>query len=184
MIKFLTEFVPIVAFFIGYQIDGILGATIYTLIASLVGLVLSYAIEKQINTIALVSAGLLSVSAWLTISTGNADFIKMKPTALYILFCIILFVTIFKGTPALKYILGGTITLKDDQNWKILNIRFMIFFLLMAVLNELVWRSFTENAWVNFKVFIAIPVTFIFSLLQIPYIIKNKKLDLNNQNDK
>jgi intracellular septation protein len=175
MIKFLTEFAPLVAFFMGYKIDGIMGATMYMLVASIIGLALSYLIERKINTITLVSAILLSISAGLTIFTGNSIFIKMKPTVLYAVFAIIFLVTLFKGKPAVKYIIGHVISLKEERNWKALNLRCMIFFILMAIANELVWRSFDESTWVSFKVFGAIPLIFMFIILQIPYIIKHRK---------
>lgn len=175
MIKFLTEFAPIIAFFIGYRIDDIMGATIYMLIASVIGLSVSYAIEKKVSTITLVSAILLSISAALTIFTGNPIFIKMKPTVLYAVFAAIFFVTLYRGEPAIKHILAHAISLREDKNWRTLNLRCMIFFILMAIANEVVWRNFDESVWVNFKVFGAMPITFMFVILQIPYIMKHKK---------
>jgi len=175
MIKFLTEFAPLVAFFIGYRIDGIMGATIYMLVASIVGLSVSYAIEKKVNTITLVSAILLSISAGLTIFTGNAIFIKMKPTVLYVVFAVIFLITLFKGQPAIKYVIGHAIALREERNWQALNLRCMIFFIVMAIANELVWRNFDESVWVSFKVFGAVPLIFLFIMLQVPYIMKHRK---------
>lgn len=176
MLKFLIEIGPLIAFFIGYKTGDILNATIYTLIASIIGLGLSYAFAKKINGIMLISVLLLIVSATLTVVSGNSIFIKMKPTILYCIFAGILFVTMFTGSPAIKYALGDAIYLKEEKNWRQLNMRCMLFFIFMAIINELIWRFFGEDTWVNFKVFGAIPLTLLFVLLQIPYIMRHKKI--------
>ena len=97
----------------------------------------------------------------------------MKPTILYLIFTAILFITGYKGKPAIKFVLGHSIKLREQDNWLQLNFRFMIFFLAMAIINELVWRNFSENAWVNFKVFGALPLTLFFTVLQLPFIMRN-----------
>jgi intracellular septation protein len=174
MLKFLTEFGPLIAFFIGYKNGGILEATLYMLVASVVGLIITYVKEKKVNTINLISSGLLLVSASLTLFSGNSIFIKMKPTILYVVFALIFLVTNYKWQPAIKFVLGKAITLKEDEKWKELNIRFMVFFLLMAIINETVWRNFPEETWVNFKVFGAMPLTLIFMTIQMPFLMRNK----------
>ncbi len=175
MLKFITEFGPLVAFFIGYKNHGILEAALYMLVASIVGLLITYLKEKKVNTVNLISCGLLLISSGLTLFSGNVMFVKMKPTVLYIIFALIFLVTNFKWQPAIKFVLGKTIALKQDSKWKELNIRFMIFFLLMAIANEIVWRNFSEEAWVNFKVFWAFPITLVFVLTQTPFIMRNKE---------
>ena len=91
MLKFLAEFGPIVAFFIGYSNNGVLTATLYMLIASVIGVIIIYVMEKKINMINIVSSGLLLISSSLTLFSGNSVFIKMKPTVLYIIFALIFF---------------------------------------------------------------------------------------------
>ncbi len=177
MLKFFSEFGPLLAFFFGYKTGGILEATLYMLVASVIGISITYICERKINTVNLISTALLLTSASLTLFSGNAIFIKMKPTVLYSLFAFIFFVTNFKWKPAVKYVLGGAIKLKEEKNWHSLNLRFMWFFLIMAVTNELVWRNFDENIWVSFKVFGAIPITLLFIMLQIPFIMKNQKAE-------
>lgn len=179
MFKFLTEFGPLITFFIGYKIGGILEATLYMVIASIVAIVITYIYERRINKINLMSTGLLLISASLTLFSGNSMFIKMKPTVLYCLFAGIFFITNYKWNPAIKYVLGHSIKLKDSQSWYILNLRFMWFFLIMAVVNELVWRNFDESIWVSFKVFGSLPITLIFVMLQVPFIIKHQ----NNEDE-
>lgn len=174
MLKFLTEFGPLIAFFVGYKINGILEATLYMLVASIIGLTITYWKEKTINTVNIISAALLLISASLTLFSGNAVFIKMKPTVLYIVFALIFLVTNFKWQPAIKFMLGKAISFKEDSKWRELNIRFMVFFLLMAAMNEVVWRNFPEETWVSFKVFGALPLTLLFIIVQMPFIMRNK----------
>ncbi|MDC0864602.1 septation protein IspZ [Rickettsiaceae bacterium] len=177
MIKFFSEIMPLVAFFIGYKMGGILNATLYMVVASVIAMVITYFYERKINKINLISTILLIMSAGLTLFSGNLIFIKMKPTILYCLFAITFLITNFKWKPAIQYALGSAIKFKDEKCWYVLNTRFMFFFLLMAFLNELVWRNFDENVWVNFKVFGAMPITLVFTMLQIPFIIKNKGME-------
>ena len=174
MLKFLTEFGPLAAFFIGYSNNGILTATLYMLVASVIGIMVTYIREKKINMVNIISSGLLLVSSSLTLFSGNTIFIKMKPTVLYIVFAVIFLVTNFKWQPAIKFVLGKAISLKEESKWRELNIRFMFFFIVMAILNEVVWRNFSEETWVNFKVFGALPVTILFMITQMPFIMRNK----------
>ncbi|MFK7968328.1 MAG: septation protein A [Rickettsiaceae bacterium] len=174
MLKFLTEFGPLGVFFIGYSNNGILTATLYMLIASIIGIVITYITERKINLVNIISSGLLLISASLTLFSGNSIFIKMKPTVLYIIFAGIFLVTNFKWQPAIKFVLGKAISLKEESKWRDLNIRFMFFFIIMAVMNEVVWRNFSEETWVNFKVFGALPVTILFMVTQMPFIMRNK----------
>ena len=177
MLKFFSEFGPLLAFFFGYKTGGILEATLYMLVISVTGIAITYICKRKINTINLISSGLLLISASLTLFSGNTIFIKMKPTVLYFLFAFIFFITNFKWKPAVQYVLGSAIKFKKEKNWHSLNLRFMWFFLIMAVTNELIWRNFDESVWVNFKVFGAIPITLLFIMLQIPFIIKNQKAE-------
>ena len=174
MFKFLTELSPVICFFFGYKIGGIFNATLYMLIASVFSISLSFLIERKLNKVNLISTALLLVSASLTLVSGDTVFIKIKPTILYILFATIFCVTSFKWKPAIQQVLGGAIKLRDEQKWKSLNIRFMWFFLLMAILNETIWRNFSEETWVSFKVFGAMPLVIIFVLIQMPFLLKNK----------
>lgn len=174
MFKFITEFGPLIAFFIGYKMAGILEATLYMLVASVIAISITYIYERKINKVNLISTGLLLISASLTLFSGNSIFIKMKPTVLYCLFASVFFITNYKWNPAIKYVLGHAIKLKENKNWYILNLRFMWFFLVMAIANEIVWRNFDESTWVSFKVFGALPMTLIFVMLQVPFIMKHQ----------
>ena len=180
MLKFFTEFCPLIAFFIGYKTGGILNATLYILIASIISAIITYIQERKINMFNLISTGLLMLSGSITLLSGSSLFIKIKPTILYSLFAIIFLLTSFKWKPAIQYALGSNIIFKDPQKWKILNLRFMWFFIMMAIANEYIWRNFSEDIWVNFKVFGAFPVSLIFIFLQMPFILRNKIPDIEN----
>ena len=173
MIKFLSEFGPLIAFFVGYKYGGIQSATLYMVIASVVSVIICYILYRKVQTFSLVSSGILLVTGGITIFTGNSMFIKIKPTILYIIFGSAFFISALKNKPFMKYLLSGTIQLKEES-WNLLSYRFTIFFLLMAIINEVVWRNFEEITWVKFKVFGAIPITLLFILIQIPFVIKNK----------
>ena len=177
MLKFITEFGPVIAFFIGYRVGGILEATLYMLVVSVIGLLITYLKERKINSINLISSSLLFATASLTLFSGNSIFIKMKPTVLYCVFACVFLITNFKWKPAVQYLLGASIKFKEDKNWYSLNFRFMWFFILMACANEIIWRNFSEEIWVSFKVFGAMPITIIFILLQMPFIMRNKVSD-------
>ncbi|MDG1436192.1 MAG: septation protein A [Rickettsiaceae bacterium] len=181
MFKLITEFGPLIAFFAGYKTGGIISATIYMLIASLVAITVTYIYDRKIHKINIISTVLLLISASLTIFSGNAMFIKMKPTVLYFMFACIFLTTNYKWSPAIKYVLGHSIKLKEVQNWQSLNLRFMWFFFFMSVLNEIIWRNFDESTWVNFKVFGVLPITLVFVMLQIPFIMKNQELDSDEE---
>ncbi len=99
----------------------------------------------------------------------------MKPTIVNILFAVILFLgNVFLKKNILKTFLETTIKL-EDQGWEILNRRWIIFFMFLAILNELVWRTQSEEFWVKFKVFGIIPITLIFTMFQISLVNKYKK---------
>jgi intracellular septation protein len=185
MSKLIIEFLPLIAFFVGYKTEGILTATLYMLIASIFSIVTSYVMTKKINGISIFSTILLLISSSMTLLSGNVIFIKMKPTILYISLGIILYYTNTINKPGIKYALGNAFTIKDLSSWKTLNLRFSVFFIVMGVINECIWRNFSEDQWVSFKVFGFLPLTILFILLQIPFILKNitstnGELDNNN----
>ena len=105
---------------------------------------------------------------------NNENHLVLKPTIINILFTLALFFgKYFTREPILKKIMGKSIPL-SDIGWEILNKRWMFFFLGLAVLNEFIWRTQTEEFWVNFKVWGMLPITIIFTAFQIPLINKHK----------
>ena len=176
LIKFITDFGPLLIFFIIYYNSGknLKVAIPPLIIATIVAVVIVWFLEKKIPYIPLLGGILISLFGGLTIYFNNPVFIYMKPTIINILFGLALFFgKYFSNEPILKKILGKSIKL-NDMGWQILNIRWMYFFFFLALINELVWRTQTEEFWVNFKVWGLLPITFLFTAFQISLINKYK----------
>ena len=175
-LKFITDFGPLLVFFYYYyNSDKNLKIAIPPLIvATLIALFVVWILEKKIPMIPLISGILISLFGGLSIYFNNAVFLYIKPTIINILFGLtLLFGKYFSNEPILKKILGKSIMLADE-GWNILNKRWMIFFFALALTNELVWRTQSEEFWVNFKVWGLLPITFIFTAFQISLITKYK----------
>ena len=175
-LKFITDFGPLLIFFFYYyNSDKNLKVAIPPfIIATIIALVIVWVIEKKIPMIPLIGGILITFFGGLTIYFDNPVFIFIKPTIVNILFGLaLLFGKYFTDEPVLKKILGKSIAL-TDEGWNILNKRWMFFFFSIALLNELVWRTQSEEFWVNFKVWGLLPITFLFTAFQISLITKYK----------
>jgi intracellular septation protein len=175
-IKFITDFGPLlVFFFFYYNSDKNLKIAIPPfIIATIIALATVWILEKKIPIIPLIGGILITLFGGLTIYFDNPIFIYIKPTIINILFGLaLLFGKYFTDEPILKKILGKSIML-TDEGWSILNKRWMIFFFALALTNELVWRTQSEEFWVNFKVWGMLPITFIFTVFQVSLITKYK----------
>ncbi len=175
-IKFVTDFGPLLVFFLFYYKSGkdLKVAIPPFIVATIISLLIVWILEKKIPMVPLLSGILITLFGGLTIYFNNPIFIYVKPTIINILFGLALLLgKFFTDEPILKKILGKTMPL-TDQGWKILNTRWMFFFFVLAMINEAVWRTQTEEFWVNFKVWGMIPITFIFTAFQINLINKHK----------
>ena len=175
-IKFVTDFGPLlVFFFFYYNSDKNLKVAIPPfIIATIIALAFVWLLEKKIPMVPLIGGILITLFCGLTIYFNNPIFIYVKPTIINILFGLaLLFGKYFTNEPILKKILGKSIML-SDVGWRLLNKRWMIFFFILAFLNELVWRTQSEEFWVNFKVWGMLPITFIFTAFQVSLITKYK----------
>ena len=175
-IKFITDFGPLlVFFFFYYNSDKNLKIAIPPfIIATIIALATVWILEKKIPIIPLIGGILITLFGGLTIYFDNPIFIYIKPTIINILFGLaLLFGKYFTDEPILKKILGKSIML-TDEGWNILNKRWMTFFFTLALINELVWRTQSEEFWVNFKVWGMLPITFIFTAFQVSLITKYK----------
>jgi len=175
-LKFVTDFGPLaIFFFYYYNNDKNLSVAIPPLIvATLIALAVVWFFEKRIPMMPLISGILITLFGALTIMTDDMRFIYMKPTIINILFALALFFgKYFTKEPILKKIMGKSISL-TDIGWEILNRRWMYFFFSLAILNECIWRTQTEEFWVNFKVWGMLPVTLVFTGFQISLINKHK----------
>jgi len=171
MIKLLLEFGPLVVFFATYKYSNIYMATLWMVSVTSISLVISYMIDKKISMPLLISGSVLLMSGCITLLSGNPMYIKMKPTIVYMVFCGILSFGVLNNKPFIKNLLGN-IFVMEDKYWLVLSKRFAMYFFMMAVINEVVWRNYSESFWVNFKVFGAVPITFVFILMQLPFLQK------------
>ena len=175
-VKFVTDFGPLAIFLYIYYSSGkdIKVALVPFIIATIVALIIVWLLEKRVPMVPLLGGILITFFGGLTIYFDNPIFIYVKPTIINILFGLaLLFGKYFTKEPVLKKILGKSLLL-TDMGWNILNKRWIFFFFGLAFLNELVWRTQSEEFWVNFKVWGILPITFIFTAFQIPIINKHK----------
>ena len=169
--KLLIDIGPLAVFFIFYTQSGLQEAILPLMIATVIAVLVSYVLEKKIPIMPTLGAGIVLIFGGLTIYFNDETFIKMKPTIINAVFAIILYGGIIFKKPLLKYLLGAALKL-EEEGWKILTQRWIAFFIALAVLNEVVWRTQTTDLWVNFKVFGILPITFIFTMSQFPLIKK------------
>ncbi len=181
-LKLLLDIGPLAVFFLAYKLSGaiqdekgrILAATAAIMVATIISLAVTYWIEKKIALMPLISGVVISTFGTLTLLLQNDMFIKMKPTMVNLIFASILLGGLCFKKPLLKYVLGSALEL-TDEGWRILSLRWGLFFVFLAVLNEFIWRNFPTDFWVNFKVFGMLTLTMIFTAMQIPLINKHGK---------
>ena len=176
LIKFITDFGPLIIFFSFYYKSGknLQIAIPPLVIATIISIIIVWILEKKIPFVPLLGGILITFFGGLTIYFENPVFIYMKPTIINIIFAIALFFgKYFTSEPILKKILGKTMPL-NNEGWNKLNLRWIFFFIFLAILNEFVWRTQSEEFWVNFKVWGMLPITIIFTAFQIPLINKYK----------
>ena len=171
-LKIISDFGPLLIFFIFYKKYGMIEAILPLIIATVISIIIMYYFEKKISTMPIIGAVLVSVFGGLTIYFDNKVFFYMKPTIINMLFALILiYGKFFLKKSLLQLLLENSIKLKDE-GWKILTDRWIYFFVFLAFLNEMVWRTQSEEIWVQFKVFGILPITFIFTIFQIRIIEK------------
>ena len=175
-VKFVTDFGPLALFFFFYyNSDKNLKIAIPPFVlATIISLLVVWIIEKKIPMVPLISGILITLFGGLTIYFDNAVFLYIKPTIINILFGLALLLgKFFTDEPILKKIMGKSLSLAPE-GWDLLNKRWIYFFFGVAILNECVWRTQSEEFWVNFKVWGLLPITFIFTAFQVPLINKYK----------
>jgi intracellular septation protein len=177
-LKFLYDYLPLIIFFLCYKFaktpNPLITATIFMVITTVIALSISWLLTRVIPMMALISAIVLTIFGGLTVLLQDDIFIKMKPTIINSLFAIILLYGFFSKKTFLSYVLGEQVKMNNEA-WHVLSLRWAIFFIFLAVLNEIIWRNFSTDFWVQFKVFGMMPISLIFTISQIPFMIKEMK---------
>ena len=164
--KSILEFVPLITFFLAYyyypnpsnligddlSVEKIIFATKVFVPILLITSILSYLILRTISKMSIITALLVIFFGGLTIWLRDPTFIKMKPTIIYLSFAIVLIIGLIRGRSLLQSLMGSTLAL-EERGWIVLTRRIIVFFISLAFLNELVWRYFGQDQWVNFKTF-------------------------------
>lgn len=187
MLKMVLEIGPLMVFFFGNlrgewlartfpvltAVGGpLLIATALFMVATVISLVVSRIVFKHLPVMPFVSGVVVMVFGSLSIWLQDETFIKMKPTIVNTLFGVVLLGGLFFGKSLLGYVFNAAFQL-DAEGWKKLTLRWGLFFLFLAVLNEVVWRNFSDATWVNFKVWGTMPITILFTLAQMPLIMRH-----------
>ena len=192
VVKALLEFGPIVVFFIAYKyaplpdlfegdesLERIIFATKAFIPTILATVLFGYFQTKTVAKMPLFTAVIVLVFGGLTIWLRDETFIKMKPTITYLVFAFLLGIGLLRGRSYLKSLMAVALPM-EDEGWMILTKRFILFFIILAIANEYIWRSFNTDIWVNFKTF-GLPIsTFIFFFSQARLIQKHRIEDPDN----
>jgi len=171
MLKFALELGPLALFFAVYSRLGIFAATGVLMAGVVATLAVSYAMLRRFPVMPLVTAVIVVIFGSLTLIFHDETLIKIKPTALYLLFGAALFAGLWLKRPLLKILFDGALHV-TEEGWRKLTWRWAFFFFALAVLNEVIWRTQSTDVWVKFKTFGFLPITLLFALAQAPLIMR------------
>ncbi len=172
VLKMTLEMGPLVVFFVANSTLGIYPGTAAFMVATVIALGLSYAIARTIPVMPLVTAVFVLIFGGLTLYLADDTFIKLKPTIVNAMFSTILLVGLLTGRLFIKLVFDQAFHL-TDRGWTLLTRAWIGFFAVLALLNEIVWRNFSTDTWVTFKVFGVMPLTIVFTLMLLPLITRH-----------
>jgi len=173
-LKLALELGPLLVFFVANAHWNVFVGTAAFMAAVVVALVVSYSLTRSVPMMALLSTVVVIVFGGLTLILHDAMFIKLKPTIIYTLFGTILLAGLAVGRPLLNLVFHEVFEL-TPEGWRKLTVRWALFFLAMAVLNEIVWRTQSTDFWVTFKAFGVLPLTALFAALQYPLVMRHEQ---------
>ena len=171
-----ADYGPLAVFFATYLTLGLMTATAALIAASLMALSLAWVLERRVPVVPLVTAAIVAVFGGLTLWLQDETFIKMKPTIVQAIFALVLLGGLAMGRPLLKPLLAPMMPPMSERAWRQFTLRYGLFFVAMAALNELVWRTQSTDFWVTFKVFGLPGLTFLFILSQLPFVGREERL--------
>jgi intracellular septation protein len=175
VLHFIMEILPLVVFFVAYRFGGLRVATFAIMGVTALSVLYHYATTRRVPFFTMITALVVGVFGTLTLVLHNDAFIKMKPAMVYLLFAGIIAVGQARSKNPMQRMFGHAFSL-TERGWGILSWRWVGFFVAMAVANELCWRVLGETAWVNFKVFGAMPTMLIFAALQYRLLQREKQV--------
>jgi len=165
--KLAIELGPLLVFFAGNAVAGIYAGTASFMVATLISLAVARLRYHKLPVMPLISGVIVFAFGGLTLYLHDDTFIKLKPTIVYSLFAVLLVAGLMFKKPLLELLFGPVFAL-TEEGWRKLTMRWAVFFIAMAIVNEIVWRNFSTDAWVSFKAFGFLPLTFLFALAQVP----------------
>ena len=164
---------PLILFFTANARAGIFTATALFMVAIVIAMAVSYALVRRVSVIQLFSAFMVIVMGGLTIYLHDESFIKLKPTIYYTLVAGMLGFALVTGRPLLKNVLGGAYPGLEPEGWRKLTRNWALFFAVMAITNEAVWRNSSTDFWIGYKLWGAIPATLLFALANVPMLMRH-----------
>jgi intracellular septation protein len=167
--KLATELGPLIVFFVANAKFNLFVATGAFMVAIVAAMIASYVVVRHVPMMAIVTAVIVLVFGTLTLVLHDETFIKVKPTIIYGLFAAILGGGLLFGRSFIAILFNQMFNL-TPKGWRILTMRWALFFVGMAVLNEVIWRTQSTDFWVAFKAFGAVPITMVFAISQMPVI--------------
>lgn len=181
IVKLLIELGPIAVFFYanGHYADenglgGIIPATKVFMIAMAISMVCSKIFLKKIAAMLWISAALVAIFGGLTIYFDNELFIKLKPTILYTLFGGTLIGGVLAGKPLLRNLMEAGFPPIEEIAWIKMSRNWGLFFFGCAILNEILWRNLSNADWIAAKIWVFMPLSFIFAMAQMPIVLKHQ----------
>ena len=171
--RLLLDVGPLILFFAANFKFGVFTATAVFIVAILIAMAISLALTRRVTALQTFSGVMVVIMGGLTIWLHNETFIKIKPTIYYAFVALILGYGYFAGRPILKSVLGSAYPGLDAAGWAKLTRNWALFFGVMAMVNEAVWRNSSTDFWIGFKLWGAIPATLLFALANVPMLMRH-----------